>query len=176
MVKLHRVLEFGRGNIMTKADLNDVSLKTVKQDSPETYVSSDWRHDASVSISYYDDVLYKGKIVGGVSYTTRYEAVMDDDYDEEYDSDDKERYINTDFDYVNKGDMIGCHVDRLDIDDAWQNLGIGTAVLKKYFSGATLSPDNKDAQALYARIGSEYRGSDEGILNLDVGYGVYLID
>ena len=39
--------------------------------------------------------------------------------------------------------MIYCHVDRLDIDDVRQNLGIGTEVLKKYFSGATLSPDNK---------------------------------
>ena len=176
MVKLHRVLEFGRGNIMTKASLNDVSLSTVKQSKPDTYVSHDWRQEASVSISKYDDILFKGKKVGSIAYTTRYDAVMDDDYDEDYDSDDKERYINIDFDYVNNGDKKDCHIDRLDIDDAWQNLGIGTAILKKYFSGATLSPDNKDAQNLYARIGHEYTGNDDGILNLDAGYGVYEID
>jgi hypothetical protein len=172
MVKLHRVLEYGRGNIMTKANLDDVSLRTVKQGRPETFVSHDWRKDASVSISKYDDILFKGKKVGDILYTTRYDAVMDDDYD----SDDKEFYINTEFDYVNDGDMRDCHIDRLDIEDAWQNLGIGTAILTKYFRGATLSPDNKDARNLYSRIGHEYRGNDDGILNLDAGFGVYEID
>lgn len=172
MVKLHRVLEFGRGNVMTKADGGDVKLRNKQISKPETYV----RHKPIVVISKYDEILCKGKVVGGVSYTTSYEAEMDDDYDEDHDFDDRERYINTEFDYDKNGEKIDCHVDRLDIDDAWQNLGIGTAILRKYFSGATISPDNKDAQDLYARIGSEYRGSDDGILNLDVGYGVYEID
>lgn len=176
MVKLHRVLEFGRGNIMNKADWNDVSLRTVKQSRPDTYVSSDWRHDAIVSISTYADILYKGKVVGDVSYTTSYDAVMDDNYDEDYDSDRKENYIDTEFDYAKSGDERDCHVDRLDIDGQWQNIGIGSTVLSKFFSGSTISPDNKDAQSLYARLGSEYSGSDEGILNLDAGYGVYEID
>ena len=171
-----RKLEFGRGNIMTKAGWDDVEISTKQKSKPETYVSSDLRHEASVSISTYDDILFRGKVVGGVSYTTRYEAEMDADYDEEYDFDDKERYINMDFDYDKNGEEIDCHIDRLDIDDAWQNLGIGTAILTKYFSGATLSPDNKDAQKLYSKIGHEYTGNDEGIMNLDVGYGVYEID
>lgn len=171
-----RKFEFGRGNVMTKADWSDVKLRTRQISEPETYVSSDWRHEASVSISKYDEILFKGKVVGGISYTTRYEAEMDDDYDDDYDFDDKERYINMEFDYDKEGEEIDCHIDRLDIDDAWQNLGIGTAILTKYFSGATLSPDNKDAQKLYSRIGHEYTGSDDGIMNLDAGYGVYEID
>ena len=175
LVSKRRVLEFGRGNIMTKASENDVSLRNVKQFEPEIYVSNDWRHEASVIISRYDDILYKGKVVGGVSYTTSYDSVMDDEYDD-YDSDNKEDYIDTDFDYTNKGDKRWCHIDRLDIDDQWQNIGIGTAILIKYFRGASLSPDNKDAQTLYARIGSQYTGNNDGILNTDVGYGVYEID
>lgn len=130
----------------------------------------------NVTIYKYDEILFRGKRVGSIAYTTRYDAVMDDDYDDDYDSDVKERYIDIDFDYVNDGDKKDCHVDRLDIDDAWQNLGIGTAILRKYFSGATISPDNKDAKNLYARIGSEYSGRYDGILNLDAGFGVYEID
>ena len=101
---------------------------------------------------------------------------MDADYDEDYDIENKEFFIDTDFDYIRDGEEIDCHIDRLDIDEPWQNLGIGTAILTKYFSGATLSPDNKDAQKLYSKIGHEYTGNDDGIINLDVDYGVYEID
>ena len=66
------------------------------------------------------------------------------------------------------------HVDRIDIDEAFQGQGFGTQVLQN-FSGAYVVPDNADAARLYARIGSEVRANDE-FSYLDEGFGVYTID
>lgn len=66
------------------------------------------------------------------------------------------------------------HIDRIDIDDEYQNRGIGTTALQM-FPGAYVVPDNADAARLYERIGSEVRVTDE-FSSLDEGFGVYTID
>jgi ribosomal protein S18 acetylase RimI-like enzyme len=77
-----------------------------------------------------------------------------------------------------------CYVERIDIDDDWQNKGIGTEVLTKTireeldYYYIVLAPDNTDAQRLYARIGDETThagGCDFDFGELDQGYGVYII-
>lgn len=68
----------------------------------------------------------------------------------------------------------GAYVERIDINEAYQNLGHGTAALKaisRKYDGVTVAPDNEDAKRLYDRIGSvsRYEYADY----IDQGYGVY---
>lgn len=73
-----------------------------------------------------------------------------------------------------------CYVERIDIDEAHRNHGIGTKVLADvlyeelgYYT-VVVAPDNSDAQRLYERIGTE--GYNEyGLDYMDQGYGVYSI-
>lgn len=65
------------------------------------------------------------------------------------------------------------HIDRIDVDDAYQGRGFGTAALES-FRGAYIVPDNADAARLYARLGSEVSPASEWSA-LDQGFGVYQI-
>ena len=177
LVSKRMVLEFGRGNIMTKSNENDVALSLVDSNVQDFSYSDDSRECvADIDSSY--KILYKGKYVGDVITRNLYRAEMLDSYDPDDAEceDNPEDYIDTEFDYPRKGEVVWCHVDRLDINPEWQNLGIGTALLQKYFRGATISPDNEGAKKLYARIGHPYSGNNDSAYYADVGYGVYEID
>ena len=69
------------------------------------------------------------------------------------------------------------YCERIDVEEAYRNLGIGTAALKALsseFGSIFLAPDNEDAQRLYDRIG--YEVTDKGDwYAVDQGFGVYEI-
>ena len=169
-----RMYEFAQGNIMNKVKEYDVSMKLVDFSYDDPYFPNHYnKRDGRVITHEYYHVFYKNKQVGDLSVTREYEAVMDKDYDED-DSDCynyPEKYIDYDFNYIKDGDIIDTHIDRFDIKDTWRNIGIGTAVLTKYFRGATLAPDNEDARRLYARLGEEDYEDD----SYNIGYGVYSV-
>lgn len=73
-----------------------------------------------------------------------------------------------------------CYVERIDIDEAHRNQGIGTRVLTDVlreelgYYEVVVAPDNSDAQRLYERIGTG--GYSKYDLDyMDQGYGVYSI-
>lgn len=83
--------------------------------------------------------------------------------------------VVTDFD-KNEADSVA-YIERIDIDEAFRNQGIGTATIEKISEEheyAVLAPDNEDAQRLYERLG--YDISDHEVYGYcDQGYGVYRI-
>lgn len=96
--------------------------------------------------TYYFDIKTDGRKVGTASVRA---ADMDDDH---------------------------AYVEGIDIDEEYQNQGIGTAALHQIsglWYGVEIAPDNEDARRLYARLGSL---SDWDVAPyLDQGYGVYRI-
>ena len=83
--------------------------------------------------------------------------------------------ITTDYDVENTN---GAYIERIDIDDEYQNCGIGTATLKEIsytYGGAYAAPDNADAQRLYARLGDDISETDSIYAYCDQGFGVYSI-
>lgn len=75
-----------------------------------------------------------------------------------------------------------CYVERIDIDEEYRGMGIGTTVLtdnlKDDYYSIVLAPDNEDAKRLYQRLGEECNripGCDHEFGYFDQGYGVYVI-
>ena len=73
------------------------------------------------------------------------------------------------------------YVERLDVDDKYQNMGFGTRILQQLadeYGDVYVAPDNEDAKRLYERIGYDEVGSrayNESYYAVDEGYGVYSI-
>ncbi len=73
------------------------------------------------------------------------------------------------------------YVERIDVDDDYQNMGFGTRILKQLadeYGDVYVAPDNEDAKRLYERIGYDKVGSrayNESYYAVDEGYGVYSI-
>lgn len=82
-------------------------------------------------------------------------------------------------DHFNEDNDV-CYIERIDIDEAHRNQGIGTKVLTDvlreelgYYT-VVAAPDNADAQRLYERLGvAGYNAYD--LDYMDQGYGVYCI-
>lgn len=73
-----------------------------------------------------------------------------------------------------------CYIERIDIEEAYRNQGIGSKVLtcvlrdEFHYLFAAVAPDNADAQRLYERLGvAGYNAYD--LDYMDQGYGVYCI-
>lgn len=97
---------------------------------------------------------------------------------------DEDSYIANLYHIIVDGENIGSvstmedeesiYIERIDVDEAFQNRGYGTAALRIFSEMAStvyLAPDNKDAQRLYERIGCETYSFPE----VDQGFGVYEI-
>lgn len=95
----------------------------------------------------------------------------------------EDSYEAISYDIIEDGTTVGyasimvdersAYCERIDIDEAYRNRGLGTAALydlSVMFHGIIVAPDNADAQRLYERIGSET--SDD---MYDQGFGVYVI-
>lgn len=73
------------------------------------------------------------------------------------------------------------YVERIDVEDDYQNMGFGTRILKQLadeYGDVYVAPDNEDAKRLYERIGYDKVGSrayNESYYAVDEGYGVYSI-
>lgn len=66
-------------------------------------------------------------------------------------------------------------VERIDIDDEYQNKGIGSSALEQLseeYEDLYIVPDSNDSARLYARLGSEVPASSDWSYK-DIGYGVY---
>lgn len=98
----------------------------------------------------------------------------------------EENYVSLSYDILKEGTSVGgatvmsdsgyTYCDRIDIDENFRNLGIGTAALQllsEEFGGLVVAPDNENARRLYDRIGCEWNGEDAPYI--DQGFGVYEI-
>jgi ribosomal protein S18 acetylase RimI-like enzyme len=77
-----------------------------------------------------------------------------------------------------------CYIDRIDVDDEYQNQGIGTYVLTNLLDGlgfrdVVVAPDNSDAERLYRRLGTplndNFLDTECDFGYNDQGFGVYVI-
>ena len=70
------------------------------------------------------------------------------------------------------------YIERLDIDEKYQNLGYGTQAVKyisNLYDYTYTAPDNPDSQRLFEKIGNEMSKQkyDEVGAYVDQGFGVY---
>lgn len=69
------------------------------------------------------------------------------------------------------------YIERIDVDEEFRNRGYGTETLNELsaiYGEFYITPDNEDAQRLYARLGNEI-DSDNEFSYFDEGYGVFVI-
>jgi Acetyltransferases len=106
----------------------------------------------------------------------------------------EEEYDRTGYEIVVDGATVGtieiidnfneyndvCYIERIDIEEAYRNQGIGSKVLtcvlreEFHYLFVVVAPDNADAQRLYERLGvAGYNAY--GLDYMDQGYGIYSI-
>lgn len=99
----------------------------------------------------------------------------------------EEGYETVSYDIVANGEAAGAvsmsisdngaYCERIDVDEAFRNQGIGTAalgLLSHEFGSVTIAPDNEDARRLYERLGCDVTDKNDNWA-VDQGFGVYEI-